>query len=85
MTMRIKITLKHWDNDAGVHITKEMLAAAHFNPDAPIQLTVSAGKLLIQQPRPSLHDLFAHYHDFYLPTDQESAWLAAPAVGAELR
>jgi antitoxin ChpS len=67
-------------------IPPAVLEALDLKPDAAVELTVAGGALRVAPARPrySLDELLAQCDPAAEPSEEERAWLDAPAVGREL-
>ena len=68
-------------------IPPALLDALQLKPDASVDMSVKAGKLLVEpnvRPRYTLDDLLSQCSSDAAETVEERAWIDAPAAGREL-
>ncbi len=68
-------------------IPPALLDALDLTPDAPVNMTVKSGKLLVEArlaPRYTLEELLAQCGTRKRSTAEERAWMNAPSAGREV-
>jgi antitoxin MazE len=76
----VRITLKKWGNSVGLRLPKVVLAQLGVAPNEPVDLTITAGTLVITKPATSLNELV----DRITPTNQHSIVDWGKPVGREV-
>ena len=79
----MKTRVRKWGNSLAVRIPKSFATEARLTENAPVELSLVDGKLVVQsvvQPQPTLEELLRGITDENL----HGEWNTGPAVGREV-